>query len=125
MSRTIGDIRKCANKGCRNITRTSNHHVSDHPTAILRMRGGICVECYQPSIPPCRKCGHALRLPTVPASLAPGTKTRRGEGLCKLCWKAEHPPVPEAEISPEQLRHTIAGLEAFLRARRQRIEAMA
>lgn len=113
--------RKCTNPECRNITRTTQETLRDYPGTVLRAKGGYCVECYQPVVPPCVKCGQALRRSSVPVKLAPGTKVRHAEGMCKLCWLEAYPPEPPVEISPEQLRETIQGLEAYMARRRARL----
>jgi hypothetical protein len=115
------------------MTRSSKYKAKDHPTTTLRMPGGVCVNCYKHDTPPCTGCGAALRISSVPAELAPGTKTRYAEGMCKVCWILHNPdsltvkePEPDNEpVTPEKLAHTIRGLEAYMERRRQRIGAAA
>lgn len=129
-------IRKCATPGCKQMTRSSRYKPKDHPTTTARMAGGFCVNCFKPEIPPCVSCGVPLRISAIPVELAPGTKTRHAEGMCKICWFLRHPdkatenltrvPEPDDEeppVTPEKLAHTIRGLEAYMERRRQRIAA--
>jgi hypothetical protein len=112
------------------MTRSSRYKVKDHPTTTVRMPGGVCVECYGAGIPPCKGCGVPLRLSSTPAHMAPGTKQRKAEGMCKMCWLLHHPEQAvvdyrEAEeveeVTPEKLAHTIRGLEAYMARRRERL----
>ena len=116
-----GRYRKCANPACDNLTRTTTETLRDHPGTMIRVKGGYCVECYQPQVPPCKKCGQALRRSSVPVSAAPGTKVRHGEGMCKVCYLAVYPPAPPVEVSPEQLAETVRGLDEYMARRRARL----
>ena len=123
----INGIWECAAPGCTTMTRTAGHSVKDYPNTTVRMPGAVCVACYKAPTPPCTGCGAALRVSSVPAELAPGTKSRYAGGMCKVCWFL-HNPRPDEEplepISPEKLAHTIKGLEAYMERRRKRIGAM-
>ena len=86
------------------------------------------MNCHKADPLECRECGCALRISSIPASLAPGTKARYAEGMCKVCWfllnpeKVPEKPVDEVEeVTPEKLAHTIAGLEAYMARRRARL----
>ena len=111
------------------MTRTQNQRKAQDPNAIMRMPDGVCVECAQPVIPPCVSCGQPLRVSSVPARLAPGTKVRRAEGMCRNCFVAKLEELAAAapgqevveEVTPEKLAHTIRGLEAYMARRRERL----
>lgn len=117
------------------MTRSSRYKQNEHPTTTVRMPGGLCVNCYKPDTPPCVGCGVPLRVSSIPKELAPGTKTRHAEGMCKICWFLRNPekatenltrtPEPEEAPTPEKLAHTIRGLESYMERRRKRIGATA
>lgn len=93
------------------------------------------MNCHTANTPPCAGCGCKLRISSVPVELAPGTKIRYAEGMCKICWFLNNPervaaalaaePEETYEVTPEKLAHTIRGLEAYMARRRQRIGAAA
>ena len=113
------------------MTRSSRYKAKDHPTTTVRMAGGVCVHCHTANTPPCKGCGCKLRISSVPVELAPGTKIRYAEGLCKICWFLNNPkqvaeePEETYEVTPDKLAHTIRGLEAYMARRRERIGAAA
>jgi len=120
METPAGGVRKCKNPECNNLTRSYRQTIADHPGTMARY-GGYCIECNQPTTPPCAKCGVPLRKTSVPARLAPGTKQRYAEDMCKLCWLELNPPESPVEISPAQIRATAAALEGWLQERRRRL----
>jgi len=129
MAPPANGIRQCTTPGCFTLTRSSRYKAAEYPGSSLRMKGGVCVDCYVPDQPPCIRCNVPLRIAAVPAALMPGAKARYADGMCLLCWQAVNPdkvtqkPVPEPlePVTAAKLEYTIKGLDAFIARRRARL----
>lgn len=129
MGATTVLIRPCTKPGCQNKTRGRNGTSRDYPTTLIRMKGGVCVECYEVKDTLCKgTCGAKVRPTSIPKASAPGTKSRHKDGMCKICWMEAHPETPrepESLVTEEDLEYIRRGLESFLDRRRERIERFA
>lgn len=125
MTAAPNPIRRCTKPGCTNKTRGSRERLSEYPTTLIRMKGGVCTKCFQLKEMLCKGCGRKIRPTSIPVSVAPDTVSRHKDGMCKPCWLVANPGStgePECQVTEESLEYTRRGLESFLSRRRDRQE---
>lgn len=71
------------------------------------------------NVRPCAACGRATRPSRARITDYPGTMGRYGN-RCVTCYRNN----PQEVIRPQSIENTVAGLERFLTARREREAAM-
>lgn len=128
MASAPNPIRRCTKPGCTNKTRGSRARLSEYPTTLIRMKGGVCTDCYQLKEMLCKGCRRKIRPTSIPVAVAPGTVSRHKDGMCKPCWLTANPDSSgeaACQVTEEGLEYTIRGLESFLGRRRERIERFA